>query len=95
MHYIGQTVDLVARLQKHDTQPSYTMAKAAGQYRPLARFFKLEVVAHAYTERAASIAERAAIWHFDTMWPTGYNKTFGHPAASKQVYWIRRHAGTL
>jgi hypothetical protein len=29
------------------------------------------------------------------MWPTGYNKTFGHPAASKQVYWIRKHAGTL
>jgi hypothetical protein len=38
------------------------MAKAAGQYRLLARFFRLEVVAHAYTERAASIAERAAIW---------------------------------
>lgn len=95
MQYRGQTVNLAARLRQRDTQPSYTMARAAGQYRPLVDFFTVEVVAHAASQKAANTADRAAIRQYDTMWPQGYNRTCGHPAASKQVFWIRKNARTL
>ena len=84
----SQTVDLAARLRQHDTQPNYTMAREAGQYRPLMKFFRVEVIAHARSQKAANAAEKAATRQHDTKWPRGYNKTLGHPAASKQVFWI-------
>jgi hypothetical protein len=95
MAYIGQTTNLKKRLRQHDTQPSYTMARETGQYRPLTKFFRVQVVAHAHNKKTANKAERAAIRQHSTMWPAGYNKTYGPPAASKQVFWIRKHAGTL
>jgi hypothetical protein len=95
MSYIGQTTNLAARLRKHDTQPSLTMAKLVGHYRPFTEFFHVQVLTHACTSKAANAAERAATQGHGTMWPYGYNKTLGHPAASKQVFWIRKRAGTL
>ncbi len=95
MSYISQTTNLAARLRQHDTQPTFTMAKHAGQYRPLAEFFHVQVIAHARTSKAADAAERAATRQHSTRWPHGYNKTAGNPAASKQVFWIRKRAGTL
>ena len=95
MAYVGQTTSLVARLRRHDTLPTYTMAREAGQYRPLTKFFRVQVLAHAHSNKAANKAERAAIRLHNTLWPHGYNKTDGPPAASKQGFWIRRNAGTM
>ena len=55
----------------------------------------MQVIAHARTSKAADAAERAATRQHGTRWPHGYNKTAGNPAASKQVFWIRKRAGTL
>jgi class 3 adenylate cyclase len=95
MSYIGQTTNLAARLRKHATRPTFTMAKHTGQYRPLTEFFRVQVIAHACSSKAANTAERKATWQHGTRWPHGYNKTAGNPAASKQVFWIRKRAGTL
>ena len=55
----------------------------------------MQVIGHARTSKGANAAKRAATRQHGTRWPHGYNKTAGNPAASKQVFWILKHAGTI
>jgi hypothetical protein len=88
--YIGVSKDSKARFKQHRYNPPSRMREDVNTYQPFLSHFYYEILEVCTNKEGARIAEREHIQTHAATTAAGYNTLPGHPASSRQYWWLHR-----